>query len=107
MTTLVAVGAQWGDEGKGKIVDWIAPGADFVVRTRWSIVGTVGHWGHVHQRRNRYEADLTLSPAGGAWKIKGFEVLEKRIKVEGEELREYRVRLRLRFDMAPESKLHW
>jgi adenylosuccinate synthase len=32
MTTLIAVGAQWGDEGKGKIVDWIAPGADFVVR---------------------------------------------------------------------------
>ena len=22
MTTVVAVGAQWGDEGKGKIVDW-------------------------------------------------------------------------------------
>ena len=32
MTTLIAVGAQWGDEGKGKIVDWIAPGAEFVVR---------------------------------------------------------------------------
>ncbi len=32
MTTLVAVGAQWGDEGKGKIVDWLAPRADLVVR---------------------------------------------------------------------------
>jgi adenylosuccinate synthase len=32
MSTLVAVGAQWGDEGKGKIVDWLAPGAQFVVR---------------------------------------------------------------------------
>ncbi len=32
MTTLVAVGAQWGDEGKGKLVDWLAPGADLVVR---------------------------------------------------------------------------
>ena len=32
MTTLVAVGAQWGDEGKGKLVDWLAPYADFVVR---------------------------------------------------------------------------
>jgi adenylosuccinate synthase len=28
----VAVGAQWGDEGKGKIVDWLAPQADLVVR---------------------------------------------------------------------------
>ncbi len=32
MTTLVAVGAQWGDEGKGKLVDWLAPHAEFVVR---------------------------------------------------------------------------
>jgi adenylosuccinate synthase len=32
MTALVAVGAQWGDEGKGKIVDWLAMHADLVVR---------------------------------------------------------------------------
>jgi adenylosuccinate synthase len=32
MATLVAVGAQWGDEGKGKIVDWLATHADVVVR---------------------------------------------------------------------------
>jgi adenylosuccinate synthase len=32
MTTLVAVGAQWGDEGKGKLVDWLAPHARLVVR---------------------------------------------------------------------------
>ncbi|MEE8582112.1 MAG: adenylosuccinate synthase [Myxococcota bacterium] len=32
MTTVVAVGAQWGDEGKGKIVDWLTPRADLVVR---------------------------------------------------------------------------
>jgi len=32
VTTLVAVGAQWGDEGKGKIVDWLAPQAQLVVR---------------------------------------------------------------------------
>ena len=32
MTTLIAVGAQWGDEGKGKLVDWLAPQAQLVVR---------------------------------------------------------------------------
>jgi adenylosuccinate synthase len=32
MTTVVGVGAQWGDEGKGKIVDWLAPHADIVAR---------------------------------------------------------------------------
>jgi hypothetical protein len=31
----------------------------------------------VHQHRNRYEADLTLSAAGGAWKITGFDVCEQ------------------------------
>ncbi len=32
MTTLIAVGAQWGDEGKGKLVDWLAPQAELIVR---------------------------------------------------------------------------
>ncbi|MBI2974063.1 MAG: adenylosuccinate synthase [Deltaproteobacteria bacterium] len=32
MSTTVIVGAQWGDEGKGKIVDLLTPSADFVVR---------------------------------------------------------------------------
>jgi adenylosuccinate synthase len=32
MSTVVAVGAQWGDEGKGKIVDWLGPRADLVAR---------------------------------------------------------------------------
>ena len=32
MPALVVVGAQWGDEGKGKITDYLAEGADLVVR---------------------------------------------------------------------------
>jgi adenylosuccinate synthase len=32
MSGVVVVGAQWGDEGKGKIVDWLAHRADVVVR---------------------------------------------------------------------------
>jgi adenylosuccinate synthase len=32
MANVVVVGAQWGDEGKGKIVDWLAERADIVVR---------------------------------------------------------------------------
>ena len=32
MSTTVVVGAQWGDEGKGKVVDILAEGADLVVR---------------------------------------------------------------------------
>lgn len=39
--------------------------------------------------------------------ITGVEVLEKRVKVADGGIHEYRVRLRLSFDMAPEAALHW
>ncbi|MBU6374041.1 MAG: adenylosuccinate synthase [Alphaproteobacteria bacterium] len=32
MSSVVVIGAQWGDEGKGKIVDWLCHRADVVVR---------------------------------------------------------------------------
>lgn len=32
MSNVVVVGSQWGDEGKGKIVDWLSERADVVVR---------------------------------------------------------------------------
>ena len=32
MANVTVIGAQWGDEGKGKIVDWLAERADLVVR---------------------------------------------------------------------------
>ena len=32
MANVVVIGSQWGDEGKGKIVDWLSVRADFVAR---------------------------------------------------------------------------
>ena len=32
MSNVTVIGAQWGDEGKGKIVDWLSNRADIVVR---------------------------------------------------------------------------
>ncbi|HZA02018.1 MAG TPA: adenylosuccinate synthase [Hyphomicrobiaceae bacterium] len=32
MANVVVIGAQWGDEGKGKVVDWLSERADIVVR---------------------------------------------------------------------------
>jgi adenylosuccinate synthase len=43
--TLVVVGAQWGDEGKGKLVDVIAEGADWVVRYQGG--ANAGHTVHI------------------------------------------------------------
>ena len=32
MKNIAVVGSQWGDEGKGKIVDWLSEQADVVIR---------------------------------------------------------------------------
>ena len=32
MSNIIIIGTQWGDEGKGKIVDWLSEKADLVVR---------------------------------------------------------------------------
>jgi hypothetical protein len=44
----------------------------------WTAAGTVGHWGHIHMRQNRYDALVTLQPVEGAWKIVDLEVLEEK-----------------------------
>ncbi|WP_368486936.1 adenylosuccinate synthase [Spiroplasma sp. DGKH1] len=41
MRTLAVVGSQWGDEGKGKITDYFAQSADYVVR--WAGGDNAGH----------------------------------------------------------------
>ena len=42
---------------------------------RWTAMGTVGHWGHIHMRKNQYEANISVEPVDGAWKITGLELL--------------------------------
>jgi hypothetical protein len=48
------------------------------VRTNWSAIGTVGHWGHIHTRQNVYDAILTLAVIDDSWKITGIELLEEK-----------------------------
>jgi len=45
---------------------------------RWTAMGTVGHWGHIHMRKNQYEANISVEPVGGAWKITDLELLEEK-----------------------------
>jgi adenylosuccinate synthase len=49
VANLVTVGAQWGDEGKAKIVDWLASSADVIVRSQGGCNAghTVQHEGEV------------------------------------------------------------
>jgi hypothetical protein len=56
-----------------------------VFHAKWTAMGTVGHWGHIHTRENQYEANITVEPTDGAWKITGLELLEeKRIDPYGQ-----------------------
>ena len=43
----------------------------------WNVSGSVGHWGHVHQRTNAYRANLEISEIDGAWKLTGLEILDE------------------------------
>jgi len=52
-------------------------GDGFQSRCSWLVTGKVGHWGHVHQRVNQYEAQLTIQPVDGVWKITGLTLLDE------------------------------
>jgi hypothetical protein len=45
---------------------------------KWTAMGSVGHWGHIHFRKNQYEANIIVEPLDGAWKITGLELLEEK-----------------------------
>jgi len=47
------------------------------IRSQWTALGTVGHWGHTHIRQNLYDAILTIESVDGVWKIVDMEILEE------------------------------
>lgn len=49
----------------------------FAAQGTWNVAGSVGHWGHIHQRRNQYEARFTVEAIDGVWKITGLEILQE------------------------------
>jgi len=53
---VVVIGTQWGDEGKGKLVDLLTDKADAVVRSRWTQCGSyVGYfWGNDRATLNSF-----------------------------------------------------
>ena len=58
MANVAVIGAQWGDEGKGKIVDWLSQRADVVVRFQGG--HNAGHTLVI----NGVEYRLSLLPSG-------------------------------------------
>lgn len=43
----------------------------------WQVEGTVGHWGHIHRRINRYDAILEIKPVEGIWKLHNLDIIEE------------------------------
>jgi hypothetical protein len=53
----------------------------FAYQATWTVDGTVEHWGHVHRRKNEYQAVFMLEGTPSGWKIVDFEALrEQRIE---------------------------
>ena len=59
---LVVIGTQWGDEGKGKIVDWLTDHAEGVVRFQGG--HNAGHTLRSGARPHQKEYKLNLVPSG-------------------------------------------
>lgn len=59
---VVVIGTQWGDEGKGKIVDWLTDQAEAVVRFQGG--HNAGHTLVIGQGNNQKEFKLNLVPSG-------------------------------------------
>ncbi len=59
----------------------------FKVRAKWTVEGKVGHWGHTHQRINRYEADFGIVQDEGGWRIATMDVRELQRIDDGEDAR--------------------
>jgi hypothetical protein len=51
-------------------------GRGFSARCRWSVVLTVGHWGHVHRRVAPVAAELAFEPVDGVWVLTGWSPLD-------------------------------
>jgi len=48
------------------------------IHSKWTALGTVGHWGHVHARQNYYDAILSVEPIEGSWKITALDLIEEK-----------------------------
>ena len=80
----LTLASQGGARVKVKNVELLAcrtpPAADhdrFTADCTWNVTGSVGHWGHIHERKNQYHADFVIRNVDGQWKITNMEVLSE------------------------------
>jgi hypothetical protein len=49
----------------------------FGYRCEWNLIGTIEHWGHIHQRTNQYDAMFRVELKDDAWKITQMQTLDE------------------------------
>jgi hypothetical protein len=79
----LVLASQGGASAKVKEVELInlvaepAKNQGVTAEATWQVRASVGHWGHIHERRNEYRATLRLQPLDGAWKLIDVEILDE------------------------------
>ena len=61
----------------------------FTYRSKWNLVGTIEHWGHIHERTNEYEAEFEIQLRDDAWKITSLDVKDEKQGKIKQSLRTY------------------
>ena len=76
----LVVANQGGARVKVKHIEWesCVAAADnhdaFDASCQWTVTGAVGHWGHVHQRTNRYRGKFRVRSDAGHWKLASLDL---------------------------------
>lgn len=47
---------------------------EFEYACKWNLIGTIEHWGHIHERENKYDANFKIQLKDDAWKITEMQV---------------------------------
>ena len=79
MSVTAIVGAQWGDEGKGKVIDYLASQADVIVRAQGGnnaghtvVVGDIKYTFHLMPSGVLYDGKINLIASGVVFDPEGF-----------------------------------
>lgn len=90
MSTTAIVGAQWGDEGKGKVIDYLASQADVIVRAQGGnnaghtvVVGETKYTFHLMPSGVLYPGKINLIANGVAFDPEGFLKEIEHLKSQG------------------------
>ena len=81
MPTLAVIGSQWGDEGKGKITDYLAEDADLVVRCQGG--ANAGHTIKVTNSRGTAELQKAFTFVSEAGSPQIFNIVPDRGSARG------------------------